>query len=109
MPRDIDFDISIVPHATNLNLDAMPREALIEFAMVVGGGSATTTWRRAARRLFPDRPKGYVNAASALRNYAWNRATAIRCRERGDIPAALVYETICNHIYDALPGWAKGW
>jgi hypothetical protein len=43
--------------------------------------------------------KGATAAAGALSNYAWNKATACDCRLKGDIPAALVYEAICDRIY----------
>lgn len=43
--------------------------------------------------------KGSGTAASALSNYAWNKATACDCRSRGDTRAALIYESICDRIY----------
>jgi hypothetical protein len=43
--------------------------------------------------------KGAVTAANALSNYAWNKSTAISCRLRGAIPAAMGYERICDSIY----------
>ena len=50
---------------------------------------------------------GYIGAVKALANYASNKATAMQCRLRGDIPAALTYETICDNIYAALPPCAR--
>jgi hypothetical protein len=60
-----------------------------------------------ARRIFPTKPKGYVEAARDLRNAAWNALTARQCRKRGDIQGALMYEGITDRIYNKLPAWAK--
>lgn len=62
---------------------------------------------REGRLLFPDRPKGYKSATKRLANYAANKATAMSCRLSGDIRAAIVYETICERIYEGLPDYAK--
>jgi hypothetical protein len=62
---------------------------------------------RLAREWFPARPKGYVTATSALIGYASNKATAMGCRATGDINAALVYERICETIYEDLPTFAR--
>lgn len=63
--------------------------------------------RKLGRIMFPDAPKGYVTATGNLAHYAYNKATAMRCRERGDILAAQNYEAICDRIYDQLPSFAK--
>lgn len=53
---------------------------------------------------------GSAAAASALSGYAWNKATAIDCRLRGDIQAALCYETICDRIYsEDISGKIECW
>jgi len=57
--------------------------------------------------MFPDRPRGYVAATRSLAHYAYNKSTAMRCRLKGDINAALNYEAICERIYDNLPDYAK--
>jgi hypothetical protein len=44
-----------------------------------------------------------VNLTATLAAYAINKATAMTCRLRGDIMAAMTYETICDNIYDRLP------
>lgn len=64
---------------------------------------------RAARELFPDRPKRYVESTVSLRCYADNKATAMECRLRGDIQSALMYEGICDRIYESLPDYARCW
>jgi hypothetical protein len=84
------------------NLDCMSYEELRSFAVAVGSAPVKT-----ARELFPDRQRGYVRAALKLKGYAWNKLTAIACRQRGDIEAAMVYENICDRIYDDLPEFAK--
>ena len=60
-----------------------------------------------ARELFPDRPTGYVKAAMQLCYYASNKATAQKLRLEGRIDTALIYESICDTIYDRLPEWAR--
>lgn len=62
---------------------------------------------RLARKLFRDRPKGYVTATRDLGHYAANLATARRCRERGQIESARAYERIADSIYDSLPSFAR--
>jgi hypothetical protein len=64
---------------------------------------------RVARTWFPERPKGYVTATYNLGHYAANKAAAMSCRQRGDINAASVYETICDGIYSRLPDFARSW
>ena len=59
------------------------------------------------RIMFPNRPKGYVRATRNLAHYAYNKATAMRCRLKGDITAALMYEAICERIYNNLPEYAR--
>jgi hypothetical protein len=93
--------------ATDLNLDSMERDQLIDFAArFVGHGVRPI---RAAKELFPEQPKGYVQATRDLRNYAWNKATAMACRLEGKIDTAIAYENICDRIYNELPEYAKGW
>ena len=87
------------------NLDAMEEEELWKWS---------TFCRQvrplgAARALFPERPKGYVTATKDLGNYAVNRAVAIRARLDGQIETALLYEGICDRIYQRLPEWARFW
>jgi hypothetical protein len=62
---------------------------------------------REGRKLFSERPKGYSSAARNLGHYAVNKSTAMSCRERGDIQAALIYEKICDNIYQDLPAFAR--
>lgn len=79
------------------NLDAMPQAELWDF------------WKRYARPKRADAValvgprKGFTVLAGNLAGYASNKATAMACRERGDIQAALAYESICESIYEELP------
>lgn len=85
------------------NLDAQSIDDLWEF------WKETNSVRpiRFARRLFPDRPKGYVAVTRDIGCYASNRATAMKCRLEGKIQIAIQYEDICERIYQRLPQWAK--
>jgi hypothetical protein len=85
------------------NFDSMDENELWLFWKTTNSTRPIAT----ARRLFADRPTGYVAATKQLGNYAANKATAIKCRLAGDIQAAIVYETICKQIYDFLPTFAK--
>jgi hypothetical protein len=60
-----------------------------------------------ARKLFPDRPEGYLRAARTLKHYAANKATAMKLRAEGKISTALTYESICERLYDGLPDFAR--
>jgi len=93
--------------AMDLNLDSMTHDELVQFASeFIGHGVRPIS---AARELFPDRTRGIVRATIDLRNYAWNKATAIQCRLDGKVGAALMHEGICDRIYSHMPEWAKGW
>lgn len=92
------------PYEAPVNLDAMDEAELIEFTRDCGNQVRPIAF---ARELFPDRPTGYINATLDLRNYAWNRITAMQCRRRGTISIALEYEKILDRIYRGLPTWAK--
>jgi hypothetical protein len=62
---------------------------------------------RAYRELFPEGGKGTRRATADLANYASNKGTAMQCRLRGEIAAALQYEAICDRIYADLPSFAQ--
>lgn len=88
------------------NLDAMSYEELRDFLQHVGIGPRPV---EAARRLFPDRPRGYLVATRKLRSYGWNKVSAVGCRVRGDVEMAKTYEAICDRIYRELPDYARFW
>ena len=83
------------------NLDGLTCEELWDIHTKVYQG-----WKY-ARELFPTRPVGYINITRQLGHYAANKATAIKCRLDGRIATALIYESICDTIYDKLPEWAR--
>ena len=59
------------------------------------------------RELFPDGGKGTKRATANLACYASNKHAAIHCREHGDVKNALMYESICDRIYNELPESAR--
>ncbi len=79
------------------NLDAQTPEFLMNFWM-----KYQRPTRKNAAALVGKR-KGYTTLCGDLAGYASNRATAMQCRLRGDIQAALIYESICDRIYSELP------
>lgn len=81
------------------NLDAMTKEDLWEFWKKHREGRS----RKESELLIGDKRKNYTVFAANLANYACNKATAMKCRENGEIQAALVYEKICEVIYSTLP------
>ena len=80
------------------NFDGMSRDDLMAFWARYHRPS-----RKDAELLIGDRRKGFTTVASALANYACNKAVAMGCREKGDIQAALIYEQHCELSYDRLP------
>ena len=89
---------SETPKSDVPNLDAMSRDELMDFWM-----RYQNRQRRADAEALVGRRPNYTTIAASLGAYAANKATAIACRQRGDIPAAKVYETICEGIYKRLP------
>jgi hypothetical protein len=83
----------------DLNLDSLEAAELMAF----WGRTNSVRPLSFARELFPSKPAGYVAATKSLGHYASNKATAIDCRLRGDIQAALMYEEIADRIYSELP------
>lgn len=82
------------------NLDAMWPDTLMAFWFRHSRG-------RKARELFPEGGEGTRKAAKDLANYASNKAAAMGCRSRGDIPTAIQYENIADRIYNGLPAFAR--
>lgn len=88
----------------DFNPDGMSAKELQEWAHSARGLRPITK----ARKFFHNIPdKRIMQAYKDLRAYAWNKSTAMLCRERGDVPTALSYEKICDRIYDELPEFAK--
>lgn len=84
------------------NFDAMTIDELRAFWREFDSNRTTT-----ARKIFPYGNKGYVRAVKDMANYAINKLTAMKCRQRGDIVNAQAYEDVCDKIYEGLPEYAK--
>ena len=80
------------------NLDAMPEADLWAFWKRYARPS-----RKDAEELIGDRRNGFTVLSGRLAGYASNKATAMSCRVRGDIAAAMTYEGICDGIYERIP------
>lgn len=79
------------------NLDGMSADDLMAFWSLYNRPSRKDAERLVGRR------KGFTTIVGSLAGYASNKATAMHCRERGDIQGATVYETIADSIYARLP------
>jgi hypothetical protein len=80
------------------NLDGMTADELMQFwAKYHHAG------HKLAAELVGDTRKGYIGLAAKLANYASNKATAMMCRNRGDVGTAVLYESFADQIYDDLP------
>lgn len=55
----------------------------------------------------PTAPMGRLFVTKTLRHYCWNKIAAMVLRAKGEIDKALVYEAICERLYNSLPTWAK--
>lgn len=80
------------------NFDGMSKDELMEF------------WARYhrpkhkdAEELVGDRSPGFTLVAAKAANYACNKAVARTCREKGDIQAAELYESVCERLYKEIP------
>ena len=94
--------IPSISHHT-LNLDAMSRDELWAFFQKHQGGRS----REDAASLVGDKRANYTTIARDLVNYAMNKSVAMGCRERGELPSAEIYESICESIYKRLPADLK--
>ena len=83
-------------------LDSSTPDALMAFWKLAKNHPVQT-----GRSLFPERPERYARATLQLAQYAANKAAAVGCRTRGEIASALVYEGICERIFDTLPAFSR--
>lgn len=84
------------------NLDAMSAGELWELQDRIGREPL-----KVAEEFFPVRPPKYVAQTKQLGAYACNKSVAMKCRVMGDVEAAIIYEKICDNIYDKLLEFAK--
>ena len=98
------------------NPDGCNRQELLDLAQYIGNGTrpmaqAAALWPNEFIETIPDyspsEPVGRLYVCKAIRNYCWNKATAMAQREQGQIQTAISYEQICETIYNRLPTWAK--
>ena len=87
---------------SEFNPDAMNQDEIQRWIEFIGPGSHPTI----ARQWFTGQ-RGMFKHARAVRNYLWNKTTAISCRLEGKIETAQRYESICDRIYTELPVEAK--
>ena len=85
-----------------MNLNGMNYDELVDFWK-----EAFYHPNRVGRRLFPQRPKGYTAVTRELAIYAFNKATAMTCRLKGEIAEAESHERGCEGIYKAMPEYAR--
>lgn len=119
VPHNVALDIAARAAPENNPADDVRRKVRIEAGApnIDCFGEADEIWtlaevfklqsRECGRIMFPARPAGYVTATRNLGHYAYNKATAMRCRARGDVSGAMQYEDICQRIYNRLPAWAR--
>jgi hypothetical protein len=80
------------------NPDCMTESELVQWAEFIGRGNRP----QVAKQWFPG-VRGQYKLARNVRGYCWNKATAMTCRESGNIANALKYEAICDRIYSEFP------
>lgn len=87
-------------------LNRFDEQELRDLVTLIGQGVRPI---KAARLLFPLQPKNYVRITKDIRNYAWNKITAIVCAsDNVSLPKnAKRYNTIARRIYKALPHHAQ--
>lgn len=93
---EMEYDIK------EFNPDGMNQDEIVQWINAIGNGLRPAI----AKRWFPG-VKGQYAHARAMRNYLWNKSTAMGCRLRGEIQTALQYEAICDRIYGELPAVAR--
>lgn len=86
----------MIPNLDNLDIEGL-QDFLSSFPVTGHPGIKN------ARRLCPDRRKGYVGIARDVRAYTWHKITAMKLRLEGSIEVALRYEAICDRMYQHIP------
>ena len=86
----------------DFNPDGMNESELHEWVAFIGSGLRP----RVAKQWFPDMKDQFRHTRN-VRNYCWNKLTAMACRKDGRINDAMKYEFICDRIYLELPAVAQ--
>lgn len=84
------------------NPDGMCSDEIEQWIAFIGSGQRP----RVAKQWFPSMKDQFRHTRN-IRNYLWNKLTAINCRLSGKIQEAMQYEAICDRIYKELPESAK--
>lgn len=85
-----------------MNIDELSNDQLDILIQIIGNGVRPIS---AAKRFFPDKPKGFIGVVLDMRNYAYNKITA---RNPMLLPETRrMYSTICAEIWCELPEYAR--
>lgn len=82
----------------DFNPDGMTRDDIGRWIEFIGHGKRPSV----ANQWFPN-TKGKFELVRNMRNYLWNKLTAMDLRIAGNIQKALEYEAICDRIYNEFP------
>lgn len=86
----------------DFNPDGMNPDEIMQWINFIGVGVRP----QVAKQWFPE-VKGQFRHVRNMRNYLWNKLTAMELRTIGRINDAIQYEKICDNIYAELPKEAK--
>jgi len=94
--KTLQFDLA------EFNPDGMNEDEIKEWIAFIGQGYRP----QVAKQWFPG-IKGQFEHTRNIRNYLWNKLSAIITRKAGRIQTAMLYERICERIYNQLPPQAR--
>ena len=86
----------------DFNPDCMSADEIRQWIAAIGPGHRPAI----AKQWFAGQ-RGMFEHARNVRNYLWNKLTAMELRLEGSIAKALAYEVICDRIYKELPDVAR--
>lgn len=85
-----------------VNLDDLSNKGLINLARRI-----YLNKDRAAERMFPDKPNGYMDAIMNIQTYCWFSALAQSRREEGETEKSLACLEKAMKAYEKLPDYAR--
>jgi hypothetical protein len=85
------------------NLDCMDVDELMQFLRDYFYPNRSNTKSLLGIPESDNLPRGSKRVVKDLSNYAANKVAAMDCRRRGDVNTAIMYEDICDRIYQKLP------